>query len=76
MARKSTRENKNIYQRTRESLDLTREEASDLLITMSPARSTERNTTHSRIDNFLLLEKNASLFCETDPLFHAPLPIQ
>ena len=38
MARKSTRENKNIYQRTRESLDLTREEASELLVTMSPER--------------------------------------
>ena len=36
MARKSTKENKNIYQRTREGLNLTREEASDLLVTMSP----------------------------------------
>ena len=33
MARKSTKENKNIYQRTREGLGLTREEASDLLVT-------------------------------------------
>ena len=39
MARKSTRENKNIYQRTRETLNLTREEASDLLQTMSPNNS-------------------------------------
>ena len=38
MARKSIKENKNIYQRTREALDLTREEASDLLVTMSPER--------------------------------------
>ena len=38
MARKSTKENKNIYQRTRESLELTREEASELLVTMSPER--------------------------------------
>ena len=38
MARKSTKENKNIYQRTREALDLTREEASELLVTMSPER--------------------------------------
>ena len=38
MARRSTKENKNIYQRTRESLDLTREEASELLVTMSPER--------------------------------------
>ena len=38
MARKSTKENKYIYQRTREALDLTREEASELLVTMSPER--------------------------------------
>ena len=38
MARRSSKENKNIYQRTRESLDLTREEASELLVTMSPER--------------------------------------
>lgn len=38
MARKSTRENKNMYQTTRENLDLTREEASELLITVSPER--------------------------------------
>ena len=33
MARKSTKENKNIYQCTREGLGLTCEEASDLLVT-------------------------------------------
>lgn len=38
MARKSTKENKNIYQRTREHLDLTREEAAQLLETMAPER--------------------------------------
>lgn len=38
MARRSTRENKTIYQRTRESLNLTREEASELLQTMPPER--------------------------------------
>lgn len=38
MARKSTKENKNIYQKTRESLALTREEASQLLETMAPER--------------------------------------
>lgn len=38
MARRSTRENKNIYQTTRENLALTREEASELLITVSPER--------------------------------------
>ncbi len=38
MARKSTKENKNIYQKTREALELTREEASQLLVTMAPER--------------------------------------
>ena len=38
MARRSTRENKNLYQITRENLDLTREEASALLETVSPER--------------------------------------
>lgn len=38
MARKSTKTNKNIYQRTREAMNLTREEASELLETMSPER--------------------------------------
>lgn len=38
MARKSTKENKNIYQITRENLDLTREAASELLETISPER--------------------------------------
>ncbi|MBP3305344.1 MAG: XRE family transcriptional regulator [Oscillospiraceae bacterium] len=38
MARASTKENKNIYQTTRESLKLTRETASDLLETIAPER--------------------------------------
>ncbi|MBE5935876.1 MAG: helix-turn-helix domain-containing protein [Lachnospiraceae bacterium] len=38
MGRKSTKENKNIYQISREELGLTREAASDLLITVSPDR--------------------------------------
>lgn len=38
MARRSTKENKNIYQITRENLGLTREEASELLETVSPER--------------------------------------
>ena len=38
MARRSVKENKNIYQTTRENLDLTREEASELLVTISPER--------------------------------------
>ena len=57
MARKSTRENKNIYQRTRETLNLTREEASDLLQTMSPERiekiESERSMPHP--DEVLLM---------------------
>ena len=38
MARVSTRENKTIYHKTREALNLTREEASDLLESISPER--------------------------------------
>ena len=38
MARASTKENKNIYQTTREGLKLTREAASELLETMTPER--------------------------------------
>ena len=57
MARRSTKENKNIYQRTREALDLTREEASDLLVTMSPERiekiESERSMPHP--DEVLLM---------------------
>jgi len=57
MARKSTKENKNIYQRTREGLDLTREEASELLETMSPERiekiESERSMPHP--DEVLLM---------------------
>ena len=57
MARKSTKENKTIYQRTRESLDLTREEAADLLVTMSAERiekiENERSMPHP--DEVLLM---------------------
>ena len=38
MARVSTKENKNIYHRTRESLQLTREGASELLESLTPER--------------------------------------
>ena len=38
MARKSTKENKNPYQTTRETLGLTREAASELLETVAPER--------------------------------------
>ena len=57
MARKSTKENKNIYQRTREGMDLPREEASGLLVTMSPERiekiESERSMPHP--DEVLLM---------------------
>jgi len=57
MARRSIKENKNIYQRTRESLDLTREEASDLLETMSPERieKIENERTEPHPDEVLLM---------------------
>jgi len=57
MARRSTKENKNIYQRTREGLDLTREQAADLIVTMSPERiekiESERSMPHP--DEVLLM---------------------
>lgn len=57
MARKSTKENKNIYQRTRENLDLTREEASELLVTMAPERieKIENERTSPHPDEVLLM---------------------
>lgn len=57
MARRSTKENKNPYQRTREGLGLTREEASALMVTMSPERiekiENERSSPHP--DEVLLM---------------------
>jgi len=57
MARRSTRENKNPYQTTREDLGLTREEASELLETLSPERiekiESERSMPHP--DEVLLM---------------------
>lgn len=38
MARVSTKENKNIYHKTREALHLTREAASELLDSIAPER--------------------------------------
>ena len=57
MARKSTKENKNAYQRTRENLGLTREEASDLLVTMAPERieKIENERTMPHPDEVLLM---------------------
>lgn len=57
MARRSVRENKTIYQRTREDLGLTREEASELLQTMPPERieRIENERTEPRPDEVLLM---------------------
>ncbi len=57
MARKSVKENKNIYQLTREGLDLTREEASELLVTMAPERieKIENERTLPHPDEVLLM---------------------
>lgn len=50
MARRSTKENKNLYQITRERMGLTRESASELLVTMTPERlekiENERTSPH------------------------------
>ena len=50
MARRSTKENKNLYQITRERMGLTREAASELLVTMAPERlekiENERTSPH------------------------------
>ena len=57
MARRSTKENKNIYQTTREHLELTREEASEKLVTMSPERieKIENERTSPHPDEVLLM---------------------
>ena len=57
MARKSTKENKTVYQTTRENLGLTREEASDLLVTMAPERieKIENERTRPHPDEVLLM---------------------
>ena len=57
MARASTKENKNIYHKTREALELTRETASELLESISPERiekiENERSLPHP--DEVLLM---------------------
>ena len=57
MARVSTKENKNIYHKTRENLQLTRESAAELLETISPERiekiENERSLPHP--DEVLLM---------------------
>ena len=66
MARVSTKENKNIYQKIRESLQLTRESASELLESITPERiekiENERSLAHP--DEVLVMAekyKNPSL---------------
>ena len=67
MARASTKENKNIYHKTRESLQLSREAASELLETITPERiekiENERSLPHP--DEVLLMSdkyKQPSLY--------------
>ena len=59
MARASTKENKNIYHKTREALHLTRESASELLESISPERiekiENERSLPHP--DEVLLMSE-------------------
>ena len=66
MARVSTKENKNIYQTTREGLKLTREAASDLLETIAPERieKIENEKSYPHPDEILAMAdcyKNPSL---------------
>lgn len=60
MARTSTKENKNIYHKTRETLQLTRETASELLESISPERiekiENERSLPHPN-EVLLMAEK-------------------
>ena len=57
MARKSTKENKNIYHTTRENLGLTREAAAELLESISPERieKIENERTAPHPDEVLLM---------------------
>lgn len=57
MARVSTKQNKNIYHTTREGLQLTREEASELLETLTPERieKIENERTLPHPDEVLLM---------------------
>lgn len=57
MARVSTKKDKNIYHITRESLQLTREEASELLVTLAPERieKIENERTLPHPDEVLLM---------------------
>ena len=57
MGRKSTKENKSIWQVTRESLDLTREKAADLIPGFSPERieKIENNRTQIQPEDAIML---------------------
>lgn len=63
MGRASTKENKNLYQKTREALQLTRETAAELLESMSPERiekiENERSLPHP--DEVLLMAEKYKL---------------
>ena len=83
MARASIKENKTVYQLTRESLRLTREEASALLETMSPERieKIENERSLPRPDEVLLMSdkyKQPSLcnhYCANQcPIGHQYVP--
>ena len=77
MARVSTKQNKNIYHTTRESLQLTREEASELLEAITPERieKIENERTLPHPDEVLLMaEKYNSPACATTTApINAPL---
>ena len=69
MARVSTKENKNIYHKTRESLQLTREAASELLESITPERiekiENERSLPHP--DEVLVMAEKYTCICVTVP---------
>ncbi len=59
MGRRSTKENKNVYQLSRENAGLTREAASEAIVFMSPERieKIESGKTHAQPDEALAMEK-------------------
>lgn len=77
MGRASTKENKNIYQKTREALRLTREAAGDLLESITPERiekiENERCLPHP--DEVLVMAENTSspAFATITAPINAPL---
>lgn len=65
MGRASTKQNKNIYQLSREELGLSREKASDLLVTVPPERiekiESEKSLPHP--DEVMTICKNRDHCC-------------